>query len=100
LGGLSLKPGGLYDSFFLRSAQRLFIANDKRLLPSGVRPLPRLSPVVAAEWGAATLAFLTGRDEFVPSSSAIARLSRFLSCFKSATILSKSTIHSSPVFHY
>jgi hypothetical protein len=84
----------------LRSAQRLFIANDKRLLPSGVRPFPRLSPVVAGEWEAATLAFLTGRDELVPSSSAIARLSRVLSCFKFATIVSKSTIHSSPVFHY
>jgi hypothetical protein len=65
-----------------------------------VRPFPRLSPVVAGEWEAATLAFLTGRDELVPSSSAIARLSRFLSCFKSATILSKFTIHSSSLFHY
>ena len=99
-GDFPRKRAGLYDSFFLRSAQRLFIANDKRFLPSGVRPLPRLSPVVAGEWPAATLVFLTGRDEFVAPSSAIARLSRFLSCSKSATILSKSTIHSSPVFHY
>jgi len=29
--------------FFLRAAQRFFIANDNRLLPSGVMP-PGLSP--------------------------------------------------------
>jgi hypothetical protein len=100
IGVTFLETPRTYDSFFLRSAQRLFIANDKRLLPSGVRPLPRLSPVVAGEWGAATIVLLTGRDKFVPSSSAIARLSRFPSCFKSAIILSKSTIHSSLVLQY
>jgi hypothetical protein len=75
-----------YEVFSLRSAQRFFIANDKRLRPSGVRPLPRLSPVTAGGRGAAALIFLTIRDEFEPSSSAIARLSRSLSCFKSMTI--------------
>jgi hypothetical protein len=35
-----------YDPFFLRSAQRRFIARDKRLLPAGVMP-PRFLPFVA-----------------------------------------------------
>jgi hypothetical protein len=33
-----LAPASLYVVFFLRSAHRFFIANDRRLLPSGVRP--------------------------------------------------------------
>ena len=35
-----------YEPFFLRSAQRLFIAKDNRLLPAGVMP-PRFLPFVA-----------------------------------------------------
>ena len=35
-----------YEPFFLRSAQRRFIASDNRLLPSGVMP-PRRLRVVA-----------------------------------------------------
>ena len=81
-----------YEAFFLRSAQRFFIANDNRLRPSGVRPLPRPSPVGADGRGAATLVFFTIRCEVVPSSSAMARPSRSLSCFKSATILSRSKL--------
>jgi len=86
----------LYVVFFLRSAHRFFIANDRRLLPSGVRP-PRFFAVNAGGRGVATLGFLTVRGEVVPSSSAIARLRRSLSCFRSATILTRSKIHSSPV---
>src|SRR5882762_6665008 len=63
-----------WEAFFLRSAQRFFIANDKRLRPSGVRPLPRLSPVAAgvSGRGVAATVFLTICDGFLPSSSAIA----------------------------
>jgi hypothetical protein len=38
-----------YDFFFLRSAQRFFIASDRRLLPSGVIP-PRRLPVAGARF--------------------------------------------------
>jgi hypothetical protein len=37
------------EPFFLRSAQRLFIANDSRFLPAGVMP-PRLFLLGAAGW--------------------------------------------------
>jgi hypothetical protein len=77
----------------LRSAQRFFIANDNRLLPSGVSP-PRLLAFNADGRGVATLVFLAARGEFAPSNAAMARLSLSLSCFKSATILCKSKIHS------
>ena len=39
--------GDCYEPFFLRSAQRLFIANESRFLPSGVMP-PRVFPLDAA----------------------------------------------------
>ena len=45
LGGLGM--GDCYEPFFLRSAQRLFIANESRFLPSGVMP-PRVFPLDAA----------------------------------------------------
>jgi hypothetical protein len=61
----------LYDSFFLRSAQRFFIANDSRLLPSGVRP-PRFFALIAGGRGVAKLVFLAVRGDFFPSSSAMA----------------------------
>jgi hypothetical protein len=36
----------VYESFFVRSAQRLFIAKDRRFLPAGVMP-SRFLPFVA-----------------------------------------------------
>src|SRR6202158_2470473 len=82
----------IYEPFFLRSAQRFFIASDSRLLPSGVSP-PRFFPFNAGGGGVAT-PVLTARGEFDLSSTAMARLSLSLSCFKSATILCRSTIGS------
>ena len=84
---------GPYEPFFLRSAQRFFIANDNRLLPSGVSP-PRFLAFNADGRDVAMLVFLAVRGEFAPSNAAMARLSLSLSCFKSATILCKSKIHS------
>jgi hypothetical protein len=84
----------LYEAFFLLSAQRLFIANDKRLRPSGVRPLPRFSPVIAVGRGVVAFVFLAIRGNFVPSSSVMARFSRSLSCFKSATSFSMFKLRS------
>jgi hypothetical protein len=83
---------GSHDPFFLRSAQRFFMANDNRLLPSGVMP-PRSFPFNAAERGVAMFVFLATGVEFAPSSSAMARLSLSLSCFRSASILSKSKVY-------
>jgi hypothetical protein len=77
----------------LRSAQRFFIANDNRLLPSGVSP-PRFLAFNVDGRDVAMLVFLAVRGEFAPSNAAMARLSLSLSCFKSATILCKSKIHS------
>ena len=77
----------------MRSAQRFFIANDNRLLPSGVSP-PRFLAFNADGRDVAMLVFLAVRGEFAPSNAAMARLSLSLSCFKSATILCKSKIHS------
>ena len=82
-----------YEPFFLRSAQRFFIANDNRLLPSGVSP-PRFLAFNVDGRDVAMLVFLAVRGEFAPSNAAMARLSLSLSCFKSATILCKSKIHS------
>jgi hypothetical protein len=79
-----------YVPFFFRSAHRFFIANDSRLLPSGVIP-PRLFPFDAVT---ATAIFLAVRGEFDASSAAIARLSLSLSCFSSPTILSRSKVRS------
>jgi hypothetical protein len=84
---------GSHAPFFLRSAQRFFIANDNRLLPSGVRPPPSF-PFNAAERGVAIFIFLATGVEFAPSSAAMARLSLSLSCFKSASILSRSKVYS------
>jgi hypothetical protein len=57
----------------LRSAQRFFIANDNRLLPSGVSP-SRFLAFNADGRGVATLVFLAARSEFAPSNAAMARL--------------------------
>ena len=80
-------------SFFLRSAQRFFIASDNRFLPSAVRPPRLLLLAMGAE--AAAFAFEVAAGESVPSSAAMARLSRSFSLFNSATILSTSKIRSS-----
>jgi hypothetical protein len=77
------------ETFFLRSAHRFFIKSDNRLLPAGVRRLPFLllraarcgtALVLAADFGAS------------PSNAAMARLSRSLSLFSSATILPVSKV--------
>ena len=88
-GNCPRKTRGPYEVFFLRSAQRFFIASDKRLLPSGVIPPPSRAFNTGGR-GTETLVFLAIRGEVVPSKSAMARLSRSLSFFKSATILSRS----------
>ena len=73
--------------------QRFFIASDNRFLPSAVRRPRLLLFAVGAE--AAAFPFEVAAGEWVPSSVAIARLSRSLSLFNSATILSMSKIRSS-----
>ena len=80
-----------YAPFFLRSAQRFFIAKDSRRLPSGVIP-PRFFPFDAA---VTRLIFLVVRGAFDPSIAAMTRLSRSLSRFKSVTIFSRSKMFSS-----
>ncbi|MGA8792500.1 MAG: hypothetical protein WB498_06210 [Candidatus Binatus sp.] len=82
-----------YKPFFLRSAQRFFIAIDNRLLPSGVRP-PRLFLFNLVPLGLPALVFLPPRAKADPRSAAIARPSLSLSSFKSATNLSRSKIRS------
>jgi hypothetical protein len=79
-----------YVPFFLRSAQRFFIARESRLLPSGVRP-PRFFRFDAT---VATPIFLAVRIEFDYSNATMARLILSLSCFKSLTILSRSKMSS------
>jgi hypothetical protein len=83
----------LYRPFFLYSAQRFFIASDNRFLPSTVRRPRLLLFAVGAE--AAAFPFEVAAGESGPSSAAMARLSRSLSLFNSATILSRSKIRSS-----
>ena len=82
----------LYRPFFRRSAQRFFIASDNRFLPSAVRRPRLLLFAVGAEAAAFPFEVAAG---WVPSSAAMARLSRSLSLFNSATILSMSKIRSS-----
>src|SRR5260370_29657039 len=83
----------LYRPCFRRSGQRFFIASDNRFLPSAVRRPRLLLFAVGAE--AAAFPFEVAAGEWVPSSAAMARLSRSLSLFNSATILSMSKIRSS-----
>lgn len=82
-----------YKPFFLRSAQRFFIAIDNRFLPSGVRP-PRLRLFDVVPLGLPARLFLPPRDKADPKSAAIARPSLSLSSFNSATNLSRSKIRS------
>src|SRR5271166_3333127 len=81
-----------YVPCFRRSAQRFFIAIDRRLLPSGVRP-PRLRPFDVLPLGLPPR-FLPPCDKADPRSAERARPSRSLSFFKSATNLSRSKISS------
>ena len=82
-----------YELFFLRSAQRFFIASDSRFLPAGVRPARFLLLEVAA-CGVATLRFVPAASVSGPSNAAMARLSRSLSLFNSATIEGMSKVRS------
>lgn len=82
-----------YKPFFLRSAQRFFIAIDNRFLPSGVRP-PRLRLFGVVPFGLPARVFLPPPDKAEPTSAAIARPSLSASSFNSATNLSRSKIRS------
>ena len=64
------KPGRCYACFFLRSAQRRFIASDNLFLPSGVKP-PRLRFFMVVPLGLPTR-FLPPPDRVDPSSAEIA----------------------------
>jgi len=79
-----------YRIFLRRSAHRLFIISDNRLLPSGVIPLVFLFAVEVEAPGGLPR---RGVDS-APSSAAIAWLRRSLSCFSSATMLSMSKLGS------
>src|SRR5208337_1672718 len=67
-----------YKPFFLRSAQRFFIASDNRFLPSGVRP-PRLRlfDVVPFFLRAAQRFFIAIDNRFLPSGVRPPRLRFF-----------------------
>ena len=81
-----------YERSFLYSAQRFFIISDNRFLPAGVRRWRRF--VFEAWRGAAALLLVRPPEAPIPSNAAIARLSRPLSRFKSATILFVSKVRS------
>ena len=80
-----------YKPFFLRSAQRFFIASDNRLLPSGVIPPRRF---LFGKWPAARRLFFEVRGEIVPSRALIARVILSPSCLRSARIFLKSKLFS------
>jgi hypothetical protein len=80
------------EPFFLFSAHRFFISCDNRFLPAGVRRSPFLLLRVARLGTALVLAADCGEWR---SSAAMARLSRSLSLFSSATILPVSKVLSS-----
>src|SRR5258708_1569781 len=85
-----------YAPFFLRSAQRFFIAIESRLRPSGVRP-PRLRFFVTDPLGRPTRFFLPPPDKAAPADpnrALIARPSLSRSFAKSDTNLSRSKVHS------
>ena len=78
----------------MRSAQRFFMASDRRFLPAGVIP-PRLFPVADAAVLRATLLFRVVRlEEADSTSAAIALPIRSLSLSSSDTILSISKVSS------
>jgi hypothetical protein len=77
-----------YAIFFLRSAQRFFIANDMRLRPSNVIPPRRRLPLGRP----VAFAFAAPRDEEpIPTSASIARTIRSFSASKFDNIFCKST---------
>jgi hypothetical protein len=81
-----------YELLFLRSAQRFFIAIDRRFLPAGVKP-PRLRFFIVVPLGLPTRFFLPPPDKAAPadpSRALMARPSRSRSFAKSATIFSRS----------
>jgi hypothetical protein len=80
-----------YERFFPRSAQRFFIASDRRFLPSGVIP-PRRRPDVGVP---AARVFLAVDDDALPSSALIARSIRFRSAVSSDKIFCRSKVRSS-----
>jgi hypothetical protein len=80
------------EPFFFRAAHRFFIRSDNRFRPAGVRRSPFLLLRVARLGTARVLAPDCGEW---PSSAAMARLSRSLSLFSSATILPVSKVLSS-----
>ena len=82
-----------YKPFFLRSAQRFFIAIDSRFLPSGVKP-PRSRRFDVVPFGLPARLFLLPPDKADSKSAAIARPSRSASSFNSATNFSRSKIRS------
>src|SRR6202167_599087 len=85
-----------YDLFFLRSAQRFFIAIDNRFLPSGVRP-PRLrffGFVFVVEPLGRPRRFLPRPGNTDPTSASMAPPSRSLSFVKSASNISRSQVRS------
>jgi hypothetical protein len=77
-----------YELFFLRSAQRFFIASDNRFRPSGVMP-PRFFLFVVLPLGLPTRSFPLG-DNADPNSAPMARLSLSRSFFKSETTFARS----------
>jgi hypothetical protein len=80
-----------YELFFLRSAQRFFIAIDRRFLPAGVKPPLRFFIVVPL--GLPTRFFLPPPDKAAPadpSRAVMARPSLSRSLAKSATNFSRS----------
>jgi hypothetical protein len=91
-GALSTKKSS-YELFFLRSAQRFFIISDSRFLPAGVRP-PRFFLREVPAWAVATLRFAPTAVVSGASKAAMARSSRSLSLFNSATIERKSKVRS------
>ncbi len=87
-----LNNASFTQPLFLRSAQRFFIASDKRFLPFGVMP-PRLFLLTPVRRRVPAPLFLVPCCDD-PTSATMAPVSRSLSSFKSATILCKSKIRS------
>jgi hypothetical protein len=80
-----------YACFFLRSAQRRFIASDNRFLPSGVKP-PRLRFFVVDPFGLPMRFLPLPPDKADPNNAEIARPSLSLSFVKSDTNLFRSKV--------
>jgi hypothetical protein len=82
-------------AFFFRAAQRFRIASAKRSLPAGVIPTRFFPDVALGEVGILEVGIFAVDDlRPFPSSASIARLTRSLSIFKSATIFATSKARS------